>query len=238
MDVGGCARRSVGDLQGRAPGEPAVGGAPVPDVPVMGPVGLLEIAVRRLHVPEAVVAPPGSHDARLRRILAVDGDSGCVAPGSALVRGDRHVARLGTAVGERPLVGEHGASVRVGRDRRLSRVELAAPEREAVFPDRHLRDDHVLPGCPVVAGDDGVMPDLTGRDAVGAARARARVSEAALGEGHGSIGKHDSIVGVEVASAVDDPDLLPRGAGVVRDPDPEVAAGGAVPRDVHVLPAR
>ena len=238
MDVRGCARRSVGDLQGRAPYEPAVGGAPVPDVPVVGPVGLLEITVRRLHVPEAIVAVAGSHDARLRRILTVDGDGGRVAPASTFIRGDRHVARLGTSVDEWPLVREHEASVRVGRDRRLSRVELTAPEREAVFPDRHLGDDDVLPGVPVVAGDDGVMPDLTGRDAVEAARARARVSEAALGEHHGSVGKDDPVVGVEVAPARDDPDLLPRGAVVVRDPDPQVAAGGAVPRDVHVLPAR
>src|SRR5439155_2749195 len=145
MDVGGGASGSVGDLQGCAPGEPAVDRAPIPDVPVVGSVGLLEITVRRLHVPQAIVTVPGSHDARLRRILTVDGDAGRVAPTLTLVRGDRHVARLGTSVDEWPLVREHQASVRVGRDRRLSRVELAAPEREAVLSDRHLGDDDVLP---------------------------------------------------------------------------------------------
>src|SRR3989442_1460676 len=56
VDVTGGLRRSVGDLYGRAPGDTAVGRTPVPDVPVVGAVAFLLVGVRRLHVPEAIVA--------------------------------------------------------------------------------------------------------------------------------------------------------------------------------------
>src|SRR5439155_15771777 len=116
---------------------------------------------------------------------------------------------------------------RVRDDRRLALVEVGlAAVRDACLPERHLRDDDVLPGGSLVTRDDGVVPGLA------LEVLRAGVLEAALGEDDSPIAEHARVVGVVVALRVAELLLRPGRAVVVRLADVEIAALRAVPRDV------